>query len=446
MLAPIFVPLFIRLGVAPQTVLAAYRVGDSPVNVITPLMAYFPLIVIFVQRYQKDSGIGTVVSLMLPYVFFLSIVWTAFFVAWYLIGIPLGPGRLCTPDDVSTSLTRMSDSTICFVILGVDGRALRLGLLPRRSSWQSVSRSRSRRRASSTSTQSLAGFGDPTVIFIASLFVVSAGLDSTGVTAWAGQRLIDAAGESRTRLRRAHDAARRRADGADQRQWLGRSADAVVVMLAVRLGRPPRSCCCRSRSARTRVAAHADGHACQRDRLECLATNAGVGTFGFFEFALVGIPLLARHDRDRRPLRRAPAATPQRRGDPPRPQPPRPHARSRVPARADPGALVTRSSGIAEVVVPPRSDLVGATVYPGMVTDSGDLIVLAVQRRGEALDDATALAAGDALLLRGTWGALEAVSRPTLTSSSSMRPSSCGARACRSGRGRSARSQCSSAW
>jgi aminobenzoyl-glutamate transport protein len=72
LLAPIFIPLFIRLGVAPQTVLAAYRVGDSPVNVITPLMAYFPLIVIFTKRYKKDAGIGTVVSLMLPYVVFLS--------------------------------------------------------------------------------------------------------------------------------------------------------------------------------------------------------------------------------------------------------------------------------------------------------------------------------------------------------------------------------------
>jgi aminobenzoyl-glutamate transport protein len=92
LLAPIFVPLFIRLGVAPQTVLAAYRVGDSPLNVVTPLMAYFPLIVIFVQRYKKDSGIGTVVSLMLPYVVFLSIAWILFFVAWYLFGIPLGPG------------------------------------------------------------------------------------------------------------------------------------------------------------------------------------------------------------------------------------------------------------------------------------------------------------------------------------------------------------------
>jgi aminobenzoyl-glutamate transport protein len=92
LLAPIFVPLFIRLGVAPQTVLAAYRVGDSPANVITPLMAYFPLIVVFVKRYQRDSGIGTVVSLMLPYVFILTVLWTLFFVAWYLLGIPLGPG------------------------------------------------------------------------------------------------------------------------------------------------------------------------------------------------------------------------------------------------------------------------------------------------------------------------------------------------------------------
>jgi aminobenzoyl-glutamate transport protein len=96
-LAPIFIPLLIRLNVTPQTVLAAYRVGDSPLNVITPLMAYFPLIVVFVQRYQRSAGIGTVVSLMLPYVVILSVAWTLFFVAWYLIGIPLGPGSPVHP-------------------------------------------------------------------------------------------------------------------------------------------------------------------------------------------------------------------------------------------------------------------------------------------------------------------------------------------------------------
>ncbi len=96
-LAPIFIPLFLRLDVAPQTVLAAYRVGDSPFNVVTPLMAYFPLIIIFAQRYRKDAGIGTVVAMMLPYVVVLSVLWTLFFVAWYLVGIPLGPGSLGAP-------------------------------------------------------------------------------------------------------------------------------------------------------------------------------------------------------------------------------------------------------------------------------------------------------------------------------------------------------------
>jgi aminobenzoyl-glutamate transport protein len=91
-LAPIFIPLLIRLGVTPQTVLAAYRVGDSPLNVVTPLMAYFPLIVVFVKRYSKNAGIGTVVSLMIPYVVVLSVAWILFFVVWYLLGIPLGPG------------------------------------------------------------------------------------------------------------------------------------------------------------------------------------------------------------------------------------------------------------------------------------------------------------------------------------------------------------------
>jgi aminobenzoyl-glutamate transport protein len=96
-LAPIFIPLLIRLNVSPQTVLAAYRVGDSPLNVLTPLMAYFPLIVVFVKRYQREAGIGTVVSLMLPYVVILSVAWTLFFVAWYLLGIPLGPGAPVHP-------------------------------------------------------------------------------------------------------------------------------------------------------------------------------------------------------------------------------------------------------------------------------------------------------------------------------------------------------------
>jgi aminobenzoyl-glutamate transport protein len=90
-LAPIFVPLFYRLDIAPQTVIAAYRVGDGPVNVITPLMVYLPFIVLVCQKYRKSAGMGTVVSMMLPYTFIVLITWTLFYIAWYLIGIPWGP-------------------------------------------------------------------------------------------------------------------------------------------------------------------------------------------------------------------------------------------------------------------------------------------------------------------------------------------------------------------
>ncbi len=90
--APVFIPIFVRLGVTPQTVLAAYRVGDSPVNVITPLMVYLPFIVTIAQRYRRDAGIGTVVALMIPFVAALLVAWILLFVIWFWIGIPLGPG------------------------------------------------------------------------------------------------------------------------------------------------------------------------------------------------------------------------------------------------------------------------------------------------------------------------------------------------------------------
>ncbi|GIH98446.1 hypothetical protein Pta02_04550 [Planobispora takensis] len=86
-----FVPLFLRPDVAPQTVLAACRLGDSPVNAVTPLMVYLPFIVLLAQRYRRDAGMGTVVSLMIPYTLVVAVSWLLFFVAWYLLGIPLGP-------------------------------------------------------------------------------------------------------------------------------------------------------------------------------------------------------------------------------------------------------------------------------------------------------------------------------------------------------------------
>lgn len=88
--APIFVPLLFKLGVDPEAVLAAYRIGDSPVNAITPLNAYFALVVGFAQKYDKSAGVGTVVSLMLPYVVVIFVLWTALFSIWYLLGLPWG--------------------------------------------------------------------------------------------------------------------------------------------------------------------------------------------------------------------------------------------------------------------------------------------------------------------------------------------------------------------
>ena len=88
--APIFVPVLVKLGVAPEAVLAAYRVGDSPINAITPLNAYFALVVTFAQKYDKNAGVGTVVSLMLPFVIWMIILWTSLFALWFWLGLPWG--------------------------------------------------------------------------------------------------------------------------------------------------------------------------------------------------------------------------------------------------------------------------------------------------------------------------------------------------------------------
>ncbi|MEM9597499.1 MAG: AbgT family transporter [Acidobacteriota bacterium] len=90
LLAPIFVPMLMQLGYSPELTQAAYRVGDSTTNIITPLMPYFPLVVVFCQRYVKGTGIGTVTSLMLPYSVALLISWTIFLLIYWNLGLPLG--------------------------------------------------------------------------------------------------------------------------------------------------------------------------------------------------------------------------------------------------------------------------------------------------------------------------------------------------------------------
>ena len=90
LLAPIFVPMLMQLGISPDLAQAAYRVGDSSTNIITPLMPYFPLVVVFCQRYVKSTGIGTVTAMMLPYSVTFLVLWTAFLLVYWAIGFPLG--------------------------------------------------------------------------------------------------------------------------------------------------------------------------------------------------------------------------------------------------------------------------------------------------------------------------------------------------------------------
>ena len=90
LLSPIFVPMLMELGISPDLTQAAYRIGDSTTNIITPLMPYFPLVVVYCQRYMKETGIGTVTAMMLPYSITFIVTWTVFLLLYWTLGLPLG--------------------------------------------------------------------------------------------------------------------------------------------------------------------------------------------------------------------------------------------------------------------------------------------------------------------------------------------------------------------
>ncbi|WP_229426809.1 SLC13 family permease [Microvirga alba] len=337
----------------------------------------------------------------------------------------------------------------------------------------------------------LSGLGDPAVIFIATLFIVSAALESTGVTAWAGQLLIAKAGtESRTRLLVLTSLLVAFLTALISVNGAVAALLPVVIVMAVRLKRAP------SQLLMPLVfSAHAGSMlALTGTPVNVLVSNAaaeaGLNRFGFFEFTIVGIPLLlgtiaiiilfgqrllpersgptipsdfSKHAQtlieqyglssgtfqmrvrttspyigvapgsvdigafpglqlvaiqqgeEGGPLRRPTVAEGDYfilRGEPEmaaafaaqnhlafREQ----HAASDLQ-----DVLFNRSSGLAEVIIPPRSGMVGATVFPGMITQSGDLIIMAVQRQGADLGhEKIVLEAGDTLLLQGTWKALD---------------------------------------
>ncbi|HBH90699.1 MAG TPA: hypothetical protein DDY27_12455, partial [Hyphomonadaceae bacterium] len=92
LLAPVMVPMLMLAGISPDASTAAYRVGDSATNIITPLMVYFPLILIFAQRWKKDFGIGSLTAIMIPYSIWILISGLALMIVWVALGIDLGPG------------------------------------------------------------------------------------------------------------------------------------------------------------------------------------------------------------------------------------------------------------------------------------------------------------------------------------------------------------------
>lgn len=90
LLGPIFVPMLMQLNISPDLTQAAYRLGDSSSNIITPLMPYFPLVVVYCQRYVKGAGIGTLLAIMLPYSIAILVAWTVFLLLYWGLGLPLG--------------------------------------------------------------------------------------------------------------------------------------------------------------------------------------------------------------------------------------------------------------------------------------------------------------------------------------------------------------------
>jgi di/tricarboxylate transporter len=261
--------------------------------------------------------------------------------------------------------------------------------------------------------QALAGFGNPTVLFIASLFVVSEALDSTGVTAWVGQQLIDRAGTSRTRI-----VVYVMVTCALLTALITPNASVaalvpVVVIVAVRVGQHTSQLL-----MPVAFAAHAGALlALTGSPVSVLASeaadDAGAGRFGFFEFALTGVPLLLGTlaivvvlGPKLLPYRNATSMPADLSGlestlvD----QYELEHRR----IEGQPGEkLFSRVYGATELVVPPRSTAIGTRVWPGMTIEGGDLVVVSVLRGERRVDDQElVLQTGDVVLVRGTWRAL----------------------------------------
>ena len=270
-----------------------------------------------------------------------------------------------------------------------------------------------------TLSQALAGFGDPTVLFIASLFVVSEALDATGVTAWLGHQVITRAGTGRRTLTVIVVLLAAALSAFISINGAVAALLPVVVVVAVRAGIVPSKMLIPLAFAASAGSLLTLTGTPVNIVVSDAAAAAGGRAFGFFEFALVGLPLVVLTtvvvvllgDRllPARVAERLLSAAPD----------PRDHARalrSSYDVDLDTGTLFSAREGALEVLVAPRSPLIGRTVCAGMTTRDENLVILGLRRgeedgpnasRGTAVAGSLTLRAGDAVLVQGPWEALE---------------------------------------
>ncbi len=255
-----------------------------------------------------------------------------------------------------------------------------------------------------TLPQALAGFGDPTVVFIATLFVVSEALDATGVTAWAGQQVIGRAGTRRMPLLIVICGLVAVTSAVISINGAVAALLPLVVVVAARAGlKSSQLLMPLAFAASAGSLILLTGTPVNIIVSEFAAENGG-RAFGFFEFVLVGVPLtlvsiafLALFGRSLLPQRNGPEM----------PLDLARHARvlrQQYSLTLDTGVIMTPSNGVTEVVIPPRSPLIGTKVYCGMATPDGDLAILAARRGDQELKgQEVTIQAGDVLLMQGTW-------------------------------------------
>lgn len=258
-----------------------------------------------------------------------------------------------------------------------------------------------------TMEEATTGFGDPTVLFIASLFVISHSLEATGVTTWVGNLVTSRGGGKRTPLIIAIGLLVALLSALISINGAVAALVPVVVMVAVGAGIPPSKLLMPLAFSATAGSMLALTGSPVNIIVSNGALAAGARRFGFFEFAFAGVPLVVGTIvivilfGDRLLPNRTVTALPPDLGA---------HASTlrEQYALPDDATLIDIRKGVAEVVIPPRSSLIGTHVFPGMTTPSGDLVVLGLQRAGEDLTGPeTTLQAGDLVLVRGSWDQLE---------------------------------------